>query len=383
MLIVDTMEFASKHPGARIVLIAGDRDYCYLVSRLRHAQHEVVVITPEPGALAALASTILLWQEVLQLDDKGNEGPRLCPASRVDEDLKATYALELKNLGIVDAGSVSGTEPCHPHDGREISLIQSWQIVEGVDSKNDSQHLASEAVHSPHSIELSNHSPRSGRKSPEQGLDMPLPLSRVSATESVKLMDDENEEHAPETLTHTNVAPPSDNPSVEDAPSDSPELDPAVVAKTYRSLIRVLNCFSVNGDPRPSIESVKSFISWTAFRAANTEIWDEYVQLAKDQAVIDVGDDSNGTWVGLRPAFRRGSEHAFRALVEVLKGADRKRVLRSVACDMLIEREGRDFFERHGFNRWSGFAAQAEDAGYVVLGEKKGKQYVTLTAGVL
>jgi len=199
----------------------------------------------------------------------------------------------------------------------------------------------------------------------------------------VKPAGDENKEYVPENVTQAGAAPPLENPSAKDAPSDSPKLDPAVAAEKFHELIFVLNCLSLKGDPRPLVESVKSSISGSAFKAIDIYTWDKYVQVAKDQAVVDIGDGRDGTWVGLRPAFRRGNEYAFGALVEVLKCAGKKRVPRTEACDMLLEREGDDFFERYDFDRWRRFAAEAAEAGYVFLGERRGTPYVALCASVL
>ena len=63
-LLVDMLLFAAdSYSPVTIVLITGDRDYMYAVSRLMHRRHKVVVIAPSVASngLKSIASEFHDW----------------------------------------------------------------------------------------------------------------------------------------------------------------------------------------------------------------------------------------------------------------------------------------------------------------------------------
>jgi hypothetical protein len=272
------MEFSSQNPKATIVIIAGDRDYSYLVSRLRHAQHCVIIITPANGSdtIAALASVVLQWKDVLKLDPNGKEGARVGPAARVpqaapefrkDPDLPEEHSEEFNTE---DASFPCLDASQNAADGR--GSAPTWTFVPkppkgNVESLYDS--MPSEVSIDGVLHELYTSHGMGNRTSPHY-----YDGSRARRVSS-------------------------------DIRSDS-GIDSGAICEAGRfdTLIKILNCFASDGEPRPPKEEVVN-----SLKESFDHTWkpEEYIQKAKDQEIIDVGVDhgsANESWLGLRPAFR-------------------------------------------------------------------------------
>lgn len=117
---VDILLFALENPNhlsnlpATVVLIAGDRDYSYLISTLRLRGHDIVLIFPPnqtTANLKHLASVVLNWRaDVLDCVDPGQHVQRLLPktgSSFLPSPASSTFSREITPS---TGGSVSSLE---------------------------------------------------------------------------------------------------------------------------------------------------------------------------------------------------------------------------------------------------------------------------------
>lgn len=117
---MDILLFALENPNhlsnlpATVVLIAGDRDYSYLISTLRLRGHDIVLIFPPNQTnvnLKDLASVVLDWRaDVLDCVDPGQHVQRLLPktsSSFLPSPASSTFSREITPSR---GGSVSSLE---------------------------------------------------------------------------------------------------------------------------------------------------------------------------------------------------------------------------------------------------------------------------------
>lgn len=117
---MDILLFALDHPShvvnipATVVLIAGDRDYSYLISTLRLRGHDIVLIFPPNSTnprLKDLASAVLDWRlDVVDCGDPSQHVQRLLPKtgrSFLPSPASSTFSVDVRPSR---GGSVSSLE---------------------------------------------------------------------------------------------------------------------------------------------------------------------------------------------------------------------------------------------------------------------------------
>src|SRR5205807_562072 len=102
--IVDMLAFAIDHDSpATIILIAGDRDYAYAMSTLRHRQYTVVLIVPSgPNISQSLhfqASVVIDWNYAILGKRPEADTPLVRqPYRDLDEDIVDRLTREIRDL---------------------------------------------------------------------------------------------------------------------------------------------------------------------------------------------------------------------------------------------------------------------------------------------
>ncbi|OJA11527.1 hypothetical protein AZE42_12091 [Rhizopogon vesiculosus] len=85
---------------SQIVLIAGDRDYAYAMSTLRHRQYTVVLIVPSSVSqnLQSQASVVIDWNYAILGKPEADKPPVRQPYRDLDEDIVERLTREIRDL---------------------------------------------------------------------------------------------------------------------------------------------------------------------------------------------------------------------------------------------------------------------------------------------
>ncbi|OAX41325.1 hypothetical protein K503DRAFT_735880 [Rhizopogon vinicolor AM-OR11-026] len=118
MILVDMLAFAIDHDSpATVVLIAGDRDYAYAMSTLRHRQYTVVLIVPSgqnvSQSLQSQASVVIDWNyAILGKRPEADMPPVRQPYRDLDEDIVERLTREIRDLNEDSAATLLSSS--HP-----------------------------------------------------------------------------------------------------------------------------------------------------------------------------------------------------------------------------------------------------------------------------
>jgi hypothetical protein len=419
---VDVMAFTHQYPNSTIILIAGDRDYSYMVSFLRNNLHYIIIITPGPRFLGTQANEILEWKSLFRSPPPPPPPPpRPRPVPYIPPNGTQYFSLDsnvphfqMSNLGFVPSSSQDAFP--RPH-----SMYQSLSADGALPSTRmdtfyrppESKPVVMKTDNSipPPTLDplpIANTIDWGSEDDLDVALTVPLPISpRSSPSVSSPCLPNEAPVEEAPTLKLAPIPPPPEMPPPETvkvvAKVASPprptndstrpfKLDNDRIKDLFSPLIRVLLQLSSQGTEHPLRSVVAETLMkqkpnpYSKCKASN---WTEYSKMAEGAGVIILGLDpgfQGRDWVELKPTFRSVAwksmvkiadepsttsriPKAFKPLLQFLDincQEGKMKLPRSVACEHIL-RNHRGLFEKHGYSGWREYATAADTAGYIKL----------------
>src|SRR5882757_1796601 len=148
LLIVDMLAFAIDHDSpATVVLIAGDRDYAYAMSTLRHRQYTVVLIVPSgqnvSQSLQSQASVVIDWNyAILGKRPEADMPPVRQPYRDLDEDIVERLTREIRDLNedaaatLISSSHPTAAAPTYTRRSGAAEPLQPSPFQRNADSSN-------------------------------------------------------------------------------------------------------------------------------------------------------------------------------------------------------------------------------------------------------
>jgi len=429
MLIVDVMAFSREYPTATIILIAGDRDYAYMISYLRNCLHYVTVITPGPRYLGSHASEMLEWKSIVP------PRPRPAPFIPPNGHQFFSYDSNLPQFQMPHSNFIPPPPPPPPPPPHTQSegLIRHQSLHPIPNSDNSFIHMNSfyrppesnavvmkvdesdRAIHPEPTPELAfvvndsnlEHEPVEVDDF-QLALSIPLPsssdISSCASSPYIPIRDvvDEASESVQSPKLVEKAVSTEDDKAANNTQSPPPRpttgsfvsfaLDKERVNDLFGPLIRCLLQLDAQGTVHPLRSVVNEALikqKPSPYQKCKASNWSEYSKMAEAAGVIILGTDptlQGRDWIELKPAFKSSNwkaklkvsaevsekpriQSAFKPLLLFLDTNYREgktKLLRSMACEHLL-RHHKGLFDKHGYHNWRDYAAAAESAGYIKL----------------